>query len=78
MEKEYPFIKAAVKAHIDRCPDNEKLGKPYQTILQIMGEQKTKQFDIIFKEFNKRLPIYGYGDVQVKRLFDIILNDIIM
>ena len=37
-----------------------------------MKELDTKDFGTIFKEFNRRESIYGFGDVQVRRLFNSI------
>jgi len=74
LENKYPFILTAVKAHSQRIPKEGNLGKPSQTILQIMKELKTEEFGPIFREFSKRESIYGFGDLQVKRLFDEIKN----
>lgn len=68
----YPFILAAVKAHIDRQPTKESEGKPTETLLKIMSDLGTEEFGPIFQEFSKRAAIYGYGDLQVKKLLDKI------
>jgi hypothetical protein len=39
-----------------------------------MNNLETNSFGEVFKEFNKRESIYGFGDLQVKRLFDEIKN----
>ena len=70
----YPFIYQAVKAHIDRIPKNGDLGRPTNTLLTIMNELNTNDFRKIFSEFNKKESIYGFGDSQVKRLYDKIIN----
>lgn len=70
----FPFIYRAVEAHIDRIPNGNYPGRPVQTLIEIMKELKTESFGLIFKEFNKRESIYGFGDLQVKRLFDEIKN----
>lgn len=75
LEHKYPFILTAVKAHIDRMPTKGNLGRPSQSLIQIMKELKSEEFEAIFKEFNKRESIYGFGDLQVKRLFDEIINN---
>lgn len=72
LEQKYPFILKAVEAHIERIPNGSSLGRPTQTLLDIMNELKTDSFPIVFREFNKRESIYGFGDLQVKRLFDQI------
>jgi len=64
----FPFIHTAFEAHIARIPDENSIGRPAQTLLNIMDELETEEFGPVFKEFNKRESIYGFGDLQVKRL----------
>lgn len=68
LESKYPFILTAVNAHIERVPQNGKLGRPSQTLIKIMKELGTEDFDVVFKEFSNRENIYGFGDLQVQRL----------
>ena len=35
---------------------------------------KTTNFDIVLKEFWKKESIYGFGDTQVKYLYDKVIN----
>ncbi len=70
----YPFILDAVNAHIERIPSNGSLGRPILSLIQIMDELNTTEFGPVFTEFCKREIIYGFGDLQVKRLLDGILN----
>jgi len=74
LANKYPFILPAVKAHIERIPTEGNIGKPSQSLIQIMEELETEEFGSVFKEFSKRESIYGFGDLQVKRLFDDIKN----
>ena len=64
----YYFIKPAFRAHIDRLPLNKSLGKPKDTIKEIGAEFGFKDFGKLFQEFQRRLPIYGYGDLQVQNM----------
>jgi hypothetical protein len=57
-----------------RIPTENNPGRPVQSLLEIMDELGTTDFGLIFKEFNKREAIYGFGDLQVKRLLDGLLN----
>lgn len=75
LEQKYPFILNAVEAHVDRIPNENSLGRPIQTLIDIMNDLGTDSFVPVFKEFNKRESIYGFGDLQVKRLFDEIKNN---
>lgn len=78
LKNNYPFILWAVKAHIERIPSKGNLGRPIESILQIIKDLKTKEFGPIFKEFNKRESIYGFGDLQVKRLFNEVLKNSVL
>lgn len=75
LESEYPFIYKAVEAHIDRIPNENNPGRPVQTLIDIMNDLETYSFGYVFKEFSKRESIYGFGDLQVKRLYDEIINN---
>ncbi|ELR70651.1 hypothetical protein C900_03632 [Fulvivirga imtechensis AK7] len=66
----FPFLQPAVQAHIDRIPANNNPGKPQQTLIDIIDELNTDEFGPVFREFCKRESIYGFGDLQVKRMFD--------
>lgn len=64
----FPFLKEAVKAQLERSNGNE-LVRPEISILEITREVGT-DFKKVFAEFCKREAVYGFGDLQVKRLFD--------
>lgn len=70
MENTYPFIKNAVKAQIARISTNGKPGRPKQSLLEIMKALDTDKFGPVFREFCRREYVYGFGDLQVRRLFD--------
>ncbi len=70
LNKHYPFLLPAVKAHIDRIPAEGNPGRPKQTLLNISNELNTKDFGTIFREFCKRESIYGFGDLQVRRMLE--------
>ncbi|MGD1839720.1 MAG: DUF1835 domain-containing protein [Thermonemataceae bacterium] len=75
LEQKYPFILNAVEAHVDRIPSENGPGRPKRALIDIMNDLGTDSFGAVFKEFNKRECIYGFGDLQVKRLFDEIKNN---
>lgn len=70
----YPFLLPAVQAHIDRLPTSNGMGKPERVLMEIVEELKTKNFGIVFTEFCKREPIYGFGDLQVKRIWKEVIE----
>lgn len=74
LKSQYPFIFNAVEAHLERLPSYGKKGRPIESILQIMKDLNTSEFAPIFKEFNRREAFYGFGDLQVKRLYNAIIN----
>lgn len=74
LKENFPFIETAVQAHIDRAPNDEENGVPYKTLRSIIKELGPTDFKPIFKEFTKRLPIYGFGDTQVKKILKKIEN----
>ena len=75
LKNTYPYIFTAVAAHIERIPTNDNIGRPSKSLIRIMDELQTVEFAPIFREFCERENIYGFGDLQVKRLFDEIKNN---
>ena len=68
----YAFMLPAINAHLQRFPNNGKLDRPTTSLIQIMKDIKSEEFAPVFREFSKRESIYGFGDLQVQRLFDAI------
>ncbi len=75
VESDWPFILPAVLAHKNRMPTEETIGLPKETLKRIKGKYGTEDFGIIFKAFQNALPIYGFGDLQVKRLMDEMISE---
>tara|TARA_R110000868_G_scaffold383578_5_gene650620 strand:- start:2711 stop:3466 length:756 start_codon:yes stop_codon:yes gene_type:complete len=75
LKEKYPFVIDAVKAHVDRIPTKDLDGKPKRVLREIIKEKGSTNFSLVFREFNKSEYIYGFGDVQVKRLFDEITSE---
>ena len=72
LPSDYSFIQRAVTAHSHRIPAGDSLGLPLETLQAIKSDLQTDHFGTIFLEFQKRLPIYGYGDLQVARLLKLL------
>ena len=66
--EEHPFIKAAFEAHFDRLASGQSFGKPKETLKEIGTELGFEDFGKVFREFQRRVPIYGYGDLQVQNM----------
>lgn len=73
-QSKMPFLLAAVKAHIARFPADGREAEPEAMIRKILAENKYADFDFVFREFNKRLPIYGFGDLQFEGIWKRVLN----
>lgn len=74
MFSDFPFVMNAIEAHFERLPRDGRPGKPEQIIRDIIKEQSTHDFGVVFREFCERAPIYGYGDLQVKMIYDKVLK----
>ncbi len=66
----YPFIFESVQALIASIPSKDSIGRPKEILQEIMQEFGTDSFGEVFRVFNQRASIYGYGDLMVKRLYD--------
>jgi hypothetical protein len=69
----FPYLGEVVEAHIDRFPQEGEKGKPEKILEEIMKTIST-DFPIVFREFQNRASIYGLGDIQLKHLYDKIIN----
>ena len=65
-------IEEVIEAHIARFPSSQKHGRPEQSILKIIEELEDPSFANVFKAFNKKEGIYGFGDIQVKRIMSTL------
>ena len=74
LKSDFPFLTPAIDAHIQRIPKVDFPGRPKQALLDLMDELNTTSFGTIFKAFNERESIYGFGDLQVKRLYDELMS----
>ena len=68
----FPYLHEVVDAHIDRFPKKGEKGRPEKVLEEIMHGHPA-DFHIVFREFWKRESIYGFGDVQLKHLYDKVL-----
>lgn len=65
----FKYLAEVCQAHIDRFPSDSTLGRPEKLIKQII-EKKSKEFPIVFAAFTDAEGIYGFGDLQVKHIYD--------
>jgi hypothetical protein len=69
----FPYLQEVVKAHVDRFPKDGTKGKPEKVIEDIINNIST-DFNKVFQEFWNRESIYGFGDTQLKSLYDKVMH----
>ncbi len=69
----FPYLQEVVKAHVDRFPEDGTKGRPEKVIEDITKNIST-DFPKVFKEFWKREIIYGFGDSQLKSLYNKVMD----
>jgi len=71
-----PCLQPVVQAHTDRFPPEGGKGRP-ERILEEIIRTGAGDFQSVFAAFSKREPIYGFGDVQLKAIYDRVRNSVI-
>lgn len=74
VKDEFPFLLPVIEANKDRFPVDGSFGRPQKTLLSIIEAFQTHDFELVFHEFCKREAIYGFSDMQVKRLISDLEN----
>lgn len=69
----FPHLAEVVKAHIDRFPKDGRNGRP-ESVIEDITKNISTDFQKVFEEFWKRESIYGFGDVQLKRIYDKVMQ----
>ncbi len=69
----FPYLQEVVKAHVDRFPKDGTKGRPERVIEEITKHVST-DFHKVFEEFWNRESIYGFGDSQLKHLYDKVMH----
>lgn len=72
IESDFQFLKETIQACEAMVLNNE----PERIISTIIQEKNTKHFGTVFQEFSRNNPVYGFGDLQVKRIFDLTISKI--
>ncbi|MGC3945443.1 MAG: hypothetical protein QM762_13170 [Chryseolinea sp.] len=71
----FPYLQEVVKAHIARFPKDGTKGRPEKVIEDITNNLST-DFNNVLKEFWNRESIYGFGDTQVKSLYNKVMHNL--
>lgn len=62
----FPKLREVCQSHLDRAPE-KGLGRPQQKLLSILNSGKT-DFHSVFAEFRTTEGVYGFGDLQIRKL----------
>ena len=65
----FNFLPEVCQAHIDRFPKDGSLGRPHRVIKELL-EKSQGDFNVLMASFFDREGIYGFGDVQLRRMLD--------
>lgn len=72
---ELPFLYPAVLAWKESIPHGDYPGKPKAALKEISAQLGTDDFGKIFRAFHIKFPIYGYGDLKVKSLWEEVKKE---
>lgn len=70
----FPYLQEVVKAHVDRFPKDGTRGRPEKVLEEII-QAGSDDFRRVFKEFWNIESIYGFGDIQLKHLYDKVMHN---
>ena len=68
------YIIPAASAYHDMNTSTIEQSRPYLSLLEITKTLKTTHFGKVFVEFCQKEAVYGFGDLQVKRIFDEVVR----
>ncbi|MEP2670324.1 MAG: DUF1835 domain-containing protein [Cyclobacteriaceae bacterium] len=67
----FPYLKEVCEAQIGRT--SESPGRPERILQEIINQGNTS-FNKAFMEFSEQEGIYGFGDLQVKKIYDQLMK----
>jgi hypothetical protein len=70
----FPYLREVVNAHVARFPKDGRKGRP-ETVIEDITKNISTDFHEVFREFWNRESIYGFGDTQLKSLYDKVMRD---
>jgi hypothetical protein len=65
----FPYLKEACVAHIERFPVNGQISRPERVLKDILQKGEI-DFYKVFSEFSAQQGVYGFGDLQLKPIYD--------
>jgi len=69
----FGYLEEVCQAHIDRFPEDKSLGRP-ERLVQELIQTHLSDFQKVFSEFSVIEGIYGFGDLQLKTVYDNQMN----
>lgn len=69
----FPYLEEVVQAHVDRFPKDGTKGRP-EKVIEDITKNISADFQTVFQEFWNRESIYGFGDIQLKSLYDKVMS----
>jgi hypothetical protein len=69
----FPYLQEVVEAHVERFPKDGTKGRP-ERVLEEITKNISTDFHQVFEEFWSRESIYGFGDTQLKKLYDRVMH----
>ncbi len=69
----FPYLQEVVNAHVERFRGDGTKGRP-ERVLEDITKNISTDFQEVFKEFWTRDSIYGFGDTQLKELYDKVMH----
>ena len=70
LAENFPWLVAVVEAEIERESNSPKMGRPERTLQRLMAEHPQADFATLFNLFSQQEAIYGFGDLQVKKMLE--------
>jgi hypothetical protein len=68
----FPYLREAIQAHIDRFAVDGALSRPERVLTDILQKGET-DFYKVFGKFSEQEGIYGFGDLQLKPIYDKLM-----
>lgn len=68
----FPYLEEVCQAHIDRFPADGQPSRPERVLAEIIAKGET-DFHRVFKLFNEKEGVYGFGDSQLKPIYDKLM-----
>lgn len=65
----FRYLTQVCQAQVDRFPTGEILGRPDAVVREIISYGST-DFQTVLSQFTEREGIYGFGDTQIKQIYD--------